>query len=151
MATWRTVLLGLVVLVRATAQQPTATSAPQDATNILCVEKIQIPTYPPLARQARVAGTLSVKVKLGQNGIVSEVSAQSRLNNDRAQAILLTPIEKALRQAQFRTDCAGKVVILEFDFHIDGDPYDHQTQEVAFGYPNRFWITARPPVPINEP
>ena len=66
-------------------------------------------------------------------------------------AILLTPIEKALRQAQFRTDCAGKLVILEFDFHIDGDPYDRQTQEVAFGYPNRFWITARPPVPINEP
>jgi hypothetical protein len=116
---------------------------------MMCVQKIQIPSYPALARQARVAGKLSVNVKLGENGIVSEVSAQSHLNNDKAQAILLMPIETALRQAQFRSDCAGKVVILEFDFGLNGDPSDRQTQEAAFGYPNHFWITARPPVPIN--
>jgi hypothetical protein len=117
----------------------------------MCVEKIPIPPYPPLARQARLAGTLSVNARLGLKGIVGEVSAQSHLNNDRAQAILLMPIENALRQAQFRSDCVGKLVTLEFQFRINGDPYDRQTQEVAFGYPNRFWITARPPVPITEP
>jgi hypothetical protein len=31
-----------------------------------------------------------------------------------------------------------------FDFRITGDPSDGQQQEAAFGFPNRFWITARP-------
>jgi hypothetical protein len=82
---------------------------------------------------------------------VEKISAQSHLNNDRAQAFLLTPIEISLRKSQFRGDCAGKRLVLEFEFRLDGDPYDRQTQEIAFGYPNRFWITARPPIPVTEP
>jgi hypothetical protein len=149
-ATWGTVVLGFLWLFPASAQQSGSTVSAQDPTNAMCAEKIQIPSFPSLARQARLSGTLSVNVKLGPSGTVDEISAQSHLNNDRAQAVLLIPIEKALRNSQFRRDCAGKLVILEFDFRIDGDPYDSQTQEVAFGYPNRFWITTRPPIPTNS-
>ncbi len=146
-ATLGTVVLGLVWLFPVSAQQFGPT---QDPTNAICAERIEIPSFPMLARQARLSGTLSVKVKLGPNGAVAEVSAESQLNNDRAQPVLLTPIERALRKSRFRPNCAGKVVILEFTFGIDGDPYDGQTQEIAFGYPNRFWITTRPPIPVNN-
>lgn len=145
------VLLGLVWLFPASAQQTGPTASTQDATNAVCAEKIQMPSYPSLARQARIVGTISVTVQLGPNGTVEKISAQSHLNNDRAQAILLTPIEMSLRKSQFRGDCAGMLLVLEFEFRLDGDPYDRQTQEIAFGYPNRFWITARPPIPVTQP
>jgi hypothetical protein len=144
--TWGTVVCGIVLCIPSQAQQP-ASTAPSDETNSTCAQRIQIPSYPPLARQARLAGTLSVTVKLGNNASVDEVSAQSHLNNDRAQAVLLIPIENALRKSQFRRDCAGKIVTLEYDFRLTGDPSDRQMQEVEFGYPNHFWITTRPPIP----
>jgi TonB family protein len=147
----RTLLLGLVWLFPGSAQQTEPAAPTQDATNTACAEKIGLPVYPPLARQARIEGTLSVTVEVGTNGAVERISAQSHVNNDRAQAILLTAIETSLRKSQFRSDCAGKRLVLEFEFRLTGDPYDRQTQEVAFGYPNRFFITARPPIPITQP
>jgi hypothetical protein len=49
-----------------------------------------------------------------------------------------------LNKARFRAGCAGKQITLIFDFSITGDPSDRQQQEVAFGFPNRFYISARP-------
>jgi hypothetical protein len=143
MITWGTIVCGIVLCVPSQAQQP-ASIPPGDETNVACAQRVQIPSYPLLARQARLAGTLSVKVKLGANASVDEVSAQWHLNNDNAKAVLLAPIENALRKSQFRRDCAGKIVTLEYEFRISGDPNDRQTQEVEYGYPNHFWITTRP-------
>jgi hypothetical protein len=109
-----------------------------------------IPEFPPLARQARLSGTLTVVVSLAQDAKVKEISAQSHLNNDRAQAILLTPVEKAIRKSDFAPSCGGKDVTFTFEFRINGDPYCHQRQEVTFGYPNHFSITIRPPIPTNS-
>ena len=144
-------VLGVIWLCPLIAQQNGPAASAQEAANARCVEKFQIPSYPQLARQARLVGTLSVTVRLGSDGAVEKISAQSHLNNDGAQAILLSPIEASLRKSQFRRDCAGQELVIEFEFRITGDPYDRQTQEAAFGYPNRFWITARPPIPNTQP
>src|SRR5215467_7702072 len=85
---WGTVVLGFVWLFPVSAQQSGSNVSAQDPTNAICAEKIEIPSFPLLARQARLSSTLSVNVKLGTNGVVDEVSAQSHLNNDRAQAVL---------------------------------------------------------------
>jgi hypothetical protein len=147
-------LFGMILLAPAYAQQgllavPTPAPA-QDTSNTGCIEKLQIPAYPLLARQARLTGTLSVTVDLGTNGNIEKVSARSQLNNDRAQSVLLMPIESVLRKSRFRRECAGKQITLVFEFGLYGDPYDDQQQEVAFGSPNRFFITARPPIPANS-
>lgn len=147
-------LFGLILLAPACAQQgllavPTPAPA-QDTSNAACFEKLRIPAYPLLARQAHLTGTLWVTVDLGSNGNVEKVSARSQLNNDRAQSVLLAPVESVLRKSQFRRGCAGKQITLVFEFGLYGDPYDGQQQEVAFGSPNRFFITARPPIPTNS-
>jgi hypothetical protein len=123
--------------------EPTSGQA-NDNPNAACVEMLQLPAYPLLARQAGLAGTLTVTVNTGPDGKVQQLSARPNLNNDRAQSVLLIPVQKAIRSSQFRPDCTGKQVILVFEFRINGDPDDHQQQEMAFGFPNRFRITTRP-------
>ena len=142
-------LLGLMYLVPAIAQQIPGSSA-TGSTNMACVENLQIPTYPWLARAGRVAGTLVVKVKLSADAKVEDVTAEPHLNNNQAQVLLVKPTEDFLRKSQFSMECGGKIVVLVFDFRISGDPNDPQQQEVAFGYPNRFVITTRP-APIMAP
>ena len=142
-------LFGLILLLLPVCGQQTRSSEPtpgqaNDNPNAACVEMLQLPTYPLLARQAGLAGTLSVTVNIGPDGKVERLSARSKLNNDRAQSVLLMPVEKAIRGSQFGRDCTGKQVILFFEFRINGDPSDRQQQEIAFGFPNRFWITTRP-------
>ena len=142
-------LLGLLYMLPAFAQPIPSTSA-TDNTNMACVEHLQIPTYPPLARQARLAGTLVVTVELSADATVRNVTAESKLNNNGARIVLERPTEIYLRKSQFSKECAGKTVVLLFEFQINGDPNDRQQQEVAFGYPNRFFITARPPLMANN-
>ena len=116
-----------------------AASALADTSNAACVERLELPTYPLLARQARLAGTLSVTVRLDHNAVVDNVTAKADLNNNGAQGALFVPVKNAIfHKAQFRQDCADKEVILVFDFRITGDPSDAQQQEAAFGFPNRF-------------
>ena len=38
-------------------------STAEDASNISCVARIQLPTYPPLAKQARIQGAVKVSVQ----------------------------------------------------------------------------------------
>ena len=122
-----------------------ATSGLTDTPNAACVERLELPSYPLLARQARLAGTLSVTIALDHSAAVDKITAKANLNNNGAQGVLFVPVQNAiLHKAHFRQNCAGKEVVLVFDFRITGDPSDAQQQEAAFGFPNRFWITARP-------
>ena len=145
--TFRAGLLILFALAPANAQRMSeiTDSEAHEITNSYCLENVRFPSYPPLARQARLQGTLVVTVSLGRDATVETVSAEAHLNNDRAKSVLLTPIEIVLKKSsQFRRDCGGKQVVLVYEFRLTGDPYDGQQQEIAFGYPNRFWITSRP-------
>src|SRR5688572_28915184 len=102
-----TILLSVLLLSTANAWQNKPDGRQEDTTNAECIERVQISPYPQLARQARIAGTLLVTVKLGQNGTVQDIAAESHLNHDMAKGLLLKFIEPVLRKAQFRRDCAG--------------------------------------------
>jgi hypothetical protein len=58
---------------------------------------------------------------------------------------MLVPVEKTIRSSVFKRDCAGKQLTIEYEFSIDGDPSDRDQQDVASGFPNRIWISTRPP------
>jgi len=130
--------------------QQTALDSGQGGRNSQCIASFPIPGYPGLARRARLVGTLTVVVSLDQDGKIRRIAAQAHLNNDRAQSALLTPIENAIRKSDFLPSCGGKDVTLTFEFRINGDPYDRQQEEVTFGYPSHFTISARPPIPTNS-
>jgi hypothetical protein len=102
---------------------------------------MKLAAHPLLARQARLARTVTVLVDIDADGKVDRVFARSHLNH----GVMLVLIEKTIRSSAFKTGCARKQVTIEYEFFIGGDPSDLDQQEVAFGFPNRIWISTRPP------
>lgn len=115
-----------------------AQSNQENETNMSCVERLQMPVYPPLAAMARVEGRATATVV-----VASDSSVQSEVVG---HALLREAVEKAIRTSAFRKTCDGKSVKLIFNFGLDSDP----AKKVSFGYPNQFWISVLPPTPINR-
>jgi hypothetical protein len=142
-------LFALLVLLNAMCAQAISGQSPEreasDNSNWACIEKLKLPVYPLLARQARLAGTLTVFVDIGADGTVERIGARSKLNNDRAQGVMFSPVEKTIRSSVFKRECTGKRVTIEYEFSINGDASDRDQQDVAFGSPNRIFISTRPP------
>jgi hypothetical protein len=116
-------------------------------TNIGCVERLQMPAYPAMARQAQVEATITASVLLAPKPTVQQqVITQFKSKTQRAAAILMPTVEKAIQEASFRSDCTGKTVVLIFDFKVAGRPSGNPQQTVSFGYPNKFSIVTEPAV-----
>ena len=127
----------------ATAQNPF-----EPETNIGCVERLQLPAYPAMARQSQVEATITASVLLSPKPTVQQqVTTQFKSKTQRAAAILMPTVEKAIQEASFRSDCTGKTVVLVFDFKVAGRPSSDPKQSVSFGYPNKFWIVTEPSRP----
>jgi hypothetical protein len=112
--------------------------------NMSCVERLQVPVYPPLARAARIRGSVEASVLIS-----ADVSIQTT-----SGAHILSPsaVEKAIRASTFRKTCNGKSVTLIFNFVLGEElDRDRLPQRVSFGYPNRFWISAPPQVIETQP
>jgi hypothetical protein len=123
-----------------TAQNPF-----EPETNIGCVERLQMPAYPPLAKQAHLEATITASVVLAPKPTVrQQVTTQYKSKTQTAAAILMPTVEKAIQEAAFRSDCTGKTVVLIFDFKFAGPPSGNPKQSVSFGYPNKFWIVSEP-------
>ncbi|MGB6943435.1 MAG: hypothetical protein WA634_02045 [Silvibacterium sp.] len=112
----------------------------QDAdSNMSCVERLQMPLYPPLAVQARISGSVTATVAVG-----SSSSVQTTLSRG-AHDLLNSAVEGALHSSTFRKTCIGKSVTLVFNFVIDEKLRPGRfPQRASFGYPNQFWITVPP-------
>ena len=109
-----------------------------------CVERLQMPVYPPLADAARISGTVTATVVVASDGSVQTKVAGHRL--------LAAAVEKATRTSAFRKTCSGKSISLIFNFTLaEGLDPDRLPQRVSFGYPNQFWISVPPRVITDVP
>jgi len=110
-----------------------------------CVERLQMPVYPPLAIQARISGKLMATVTMSPDGSLEKTSVE--IESGTVNAKLLVPaVENALGASAFHSNCGGKSVRLIFNFGFDADP----SKRVQFGYPNQFWISVPAPPPIIQ-
>jgi hypothetical protein len=116
----------------------------QTETNISCVERLEIPTYPPLAKQASIAGALTATVLLTNDASVGRISSEwtpQYAPAAKAGATIVTPVvEKSLRASTFVKSCAGKTVTLVFNF-VFAESLQPREIRFSFGYPNQFWVT----------
>jgi hypothetical protein len=113
--------------------------------NIACVERLQMPAYSPLASAARVQGTITVSVPLSAAASPERVTTESTGETPTGLRLLVPSIESAIKGATFRSNCGGKTVTLVFRFQIEGKAVDNPKTSLAFGFPNRFWITTQEP------
>jgi hypothetical protein len=108
--------------------------------NMSCVERLEMPVYPPLAHAAKVQGSLTTTAILGSNGVVATKIVGHPLLAEAGKA--------AIAASTFRKGCAGKPVTIVFNFVIDED--QKTGSRFSFGYPNQFWISVVPSLPMFE-
>lgn len=115
--------------------------AQSGAEHMACIEKLEVPLYPALAAQARIAGTVTANVKLNPGGTVNTISLSVEAKTKSAKGVLGPPVESALRSSSYRGGCEAKPITLVFDFVL-GENFlpNGQKQKVIFEYPNRFTI-----------
>ena len=97
--------------------------------NIACVERLPMPAY------ASMEGTITASVVVSPKPTVQlQVTTQFASKTQKGAGVLMQAVERAIEGAVFRPYCAGKTVVLIFDFKMGVE------QGVTFGYPNKFWI-----------
>jgi hypothetical protein len=125
-------VLLLIALYRAAGQ----TGPTEDKSNIGCVEHLEIPEYPPLARVARSKVTQIVKVLLSDHATIERVESSVQ---GKAANLLERPFkegaEEALKNSRFSKTCSGKTITLVFDYEPSND-----VRLWAFEPPNHFLI-----------
>jgi hypothetical protein len=121
-------------------------STPPASADLMCVRRLEVPSYPLLAQQARIEGTVSVDIVLSTAGYVRDVNAHVDAKPPTAaRGVLLKAVSEAVRAAAFDCSCAGRTVSLVFIFELAGTSIGQPRQTVSFGSPNRFWIKSETP------
>jgi len=124
--------IGLALLL-ALVGEIHAQNAP-DGSNMSCVERLEIPIFPPLASAIRLSAVVTASVTLDKAGSVQSVS----LDIVGGSTNLFSPaVEKSVRASAFLAACGGKTVTAIFEFH-PGQQLG--AQRTTFSYPNRFSI-----------
>lgn len=135
-------------------QTPNTVARETDDPNLTCIKRMELPSYPLLAKQARSSGTYSVTVVLDAAATIQHLSVRTdaKIPSSRTDAeipssvgILGTAAAKALRSAEFDRSCGGKTMTVLFTFEVSGTSMGQPRQAFAFGSPNRFWITSEAP------
>jgi TonB family protein len=130
--------LGLAVPFGSAYAQAGKTEQPQSDSGAACIERLEIPTYPPLASRARIHGTVTTFVLLSSEGSMQSIKTKVKPDDATRAPIFVRPVEAAVRQATFRPACGGQTVVIVFHFELG----EKLKQSVMFGYPNTFWILA---------
>lgn len=125
----------------------TAQVSPAFESNAACLERFEIPSYPPIARQARIEGTITATLRVSSNGSAETIATDFASQLSGSKMAVSPTVEKAIREARFLPECTGKTVTLIFDFKIAGPPTNSPRQSISFGAPNRFWIVSEPQSP----
>jgi hypothetical protein len=106
-----------------------------DPATFACAEKLSVPRYPELARQARLSG--AVRLSLLRDGETVRVTTEST-----ADKLLREAVEYIATSARMSRDCNRLTV--EFVFAIDESKPRRKMDsgDVALEKPNRVLITA---------
>ena len=128
------------LLIFALCVWPALAQSNQDGdSNMSCVQRLQMPGYPPLASAARISGSVTATVVLASDGSLQTKAVGHKL--------LVPAVEKAIRASVFLKNCGGESVTLVFNFVVaENFDLDKLPQRVSFGYPNQFWISVPPRV-----
>src|SRR5580700_5878211 len=117
-------------------------TATDSAANVSCFERIIVPDYPALARQARIAADVTVSVVIGRNSASHQITTQVEKPRGDIRRLFSERVEKAVRSSTFNNQCVGKTMELVFSFELGNDmPIEGSKQTISFSYPNRFIIT----------
>ena len=106
--------------------------------NIECLEHLEVPDYPPLARQGRFQAVQTVKVLLSDQATVKSIEYILLEKGVGLERLFKEGTDKAIRRSRFSKSCGGKTIMLVFHYELLND--DSSGSLFAFEPPNHFWI-----------
>jgi TonB family protein len=113
------------------------------------IASLQMPCYPPLARQAKVQGQIKVTIETGEDGTVR--SAQAAEGNALLQAASLTNVRTWKFGGGQGADLSRLKTTIVFDYRLVGEPgWERCATHVNFDSWNRVEIVGHPPLALNS-
>jgi hypothetical protein len=117
----------LVLCPTAVAQVPPASS---------CIEQLERPTYPRMARIANIQGTLKVRFTIGLDGVPTDVVIDGH-------PILAQELTSAVHRTRLTPNCAGRLD-LSYRFALEGPLKDEAPTSVTFTSSTEVLVTSQP-------
>jgi len=148
---------GLMTSGNAFAQQASQTAsktaaAPVAATpavaapdpGLACFENLAPPEFPKSALQAHIDGSVWTWTQVSPQGTPEKVKTEVVSAWGEAPKLLIAPVEKAIRAARIKPDCAGKEVWVVFRYELHGEPVHDPKVTSRTDGPNIMWIESEP-------
>jgi TonB family protein len=113
------------------------------------IASLQMPCYPPLARQAKVEGIVKVRIEVGNDGSVTRAEALE------GSAILQSASMPNIRTWKFSAGAGEDVSRLKttvaFEYRLEGEPgWEKCATRVIFDSFNHVSIIGHPPLPLTS-
>ena len=110
------------------------------------ISSLQMPCYPPLARQARLQGQAKVRIEVGNDGTVK--FAEAFEGNPILQSAAL-PNARTWKFGSGGADLSQLKTTLVFEYKLDGEPgWERCAARVIFDSFNHVEIVGHPPLPV---
>ena len=114
---------------------------PQAGAHIECVERLQVPSFGPVAQAAKQVGTVEARITVGKEGTVTQSSIELTSPDPR----LADEVKMMILLSKFSRRCDRQIVRLRFTFiREEGEPVDYPVPLIIFLPPNEFEIRSLP-------
>jgi hypothetical protein len=111
---------------------------------LACFENLATPDYPKAALRAYIGGSVWTTTNVNPQGGVDRIETQVVSAWGDGPKLLTPPVEKAIRSAKVKPECAGKAVSVVFRYSLHGDAIPNPTVTSRTDSPNRLWIESQP-------
>ena len=120
---------------------------------VIKAKHMELPTYPRLARFARLQGTVSVHLKVSQSGLVTSAEANASEQVLRDHPLLQSETLKVVRKWTFNCiNCEMKTEYehtLVFVYKLEGKETSSDASTITIDMPDSVTITANPQEPLG--
>jgi hypothetical protein len=109
-----------------------------------CVEQFRLPQYPPLARQARLTGTVHLQAMTGKDGrTTTRITTTGR-------KLLKEAVEQVASSLIIARECGARVISIHVSFELDEKerPKSHDSGSHLIVAPDRLVVRA-PTFPLS--
>jgi hypothetical protein len=99
----------------------------QAAEGVACFENFDMPEYPAAALSAKIDGFVWATIQVDPSGVPAKIDTEVISAWNEAQKLLAPPVEKAIRAAKVKPECAGQTVHIDFRFILPQDAANLET------------------------
>lgn len=134
-------LVASVTLLSARLANAQSTSSTE---GLACFENLAAPEYPKNALQAHVDGSVWTTTDVSPQGTVEKIETQVVSAWGEGPKLLTAPVEKTIRAAKIKSECAGKTVSVVFRYQLFGEATANPKVTSRTDPPNLMYIESQP-------